>query len=53
MVLSPNERNKEGKFSHSMRRFLEVMNELGLEISLCKGDLLPRGEVSIISVCPI
>ena len=30
MVLSPNERNKGGRFSHSMRRFLEVMNELGL-----------------------
>ena len=30
MVLSPNERNKEGRFSHSMRRFSEVMIELGL-----------------------
>ena len=38
MVLSPNERNKEGRFSHSMRRFSKVMNELGLR------DLPLQGE---------
>ena len=30
MVLSPNERNLVGRLSHSMRRFNEVLNELGL-----------------------
>ena len=29
MVLSPNERNSMGRLSHSMRRFIEVLNELG------------------------
>ena len=30
MILSPNERNSVGRLSHSMRRFNEVLNELGL-----------------------
>ena len=30
MVLSPNERNRAGRMSHPMRRFAEVLNELGL-----------------------
>ena len=30
MVLSPNERNLDCRLSHSMRRFNEVLNELGL-----------------------
>ena len=54
MVLSPNERNKGGRFSHSMRRFSEVMNELGLRDLPLQGGphLLPGGEASIISACP-
>ena len=44
MVLSPNERNKEGRFSHSMRRFSEVMNELGLrDLPLQGGPFTWRG----------
>ena len=30
MVLSPKERNSVGRLSHCMRRFVEVLNELGL-----------------------
>ena len=44
MVLSPNERNKGGRFSHSMRRFSEVMNELGLrDLPLQGGPFTWRG----------
>ena len=42
MVLSPNERNKEGKFSHSMRRFSKVMNELRLRDLPLQGALVHR-----------
>ena len=52
MVLSPNERNMEGRLSHSMRRFTEVINELGLR-DLCRGGLLPGGEGTITNVCPV
>ena len=51
MVLSPNDRNSVGRLSHSMRRFNEVLNELGLEISLCKGALSPGGVATTTSVC--
>ena len=30
IVLSPKERNLVGRLSHSMRRFIEVLNELGI-----------------------
>ena len=44
MVLSPNERNKGSRFSHSMRRFSEVMNELGLrDLPLQRGPFTWRG----------
>ena len=44
MVLSPNERNKGGRFSHSMRRFSKVMNELGLrDLPLQGGPFTWRG----------
>ena len=53
MVLSPSERNTEGRLSHSMRRFTEVINELGLRDLPLQGDLLPGGEGIITSVCPV
>ena len=44
MVLSPNERNTVGRLSHSMRRFVEVLNELGLQdIPLQGGPFTWRG----------
>ena len=44
MVLSPNERNKGGRLSQSMRRFSEVMNELGLrDLPLQGGPFTWRG----------
>ena len=44
MVLSPNERNKRGRFSYSMRRFSEVLNELGLrDLPLHRGPFTRRG----------
>ena len=43
-VLSPNERNKGGRLSYSMRRFSEVMNELGLrDLPLQGGPFTWRG----------
>ena len=44
MVLSPNERNTVGRLSHSMRRFAEVLKELGLrDIPLQGGPFTWRG----------
>ena len=44
MVISPNERNRGGRFSHSMRRFSEVLNELGLrDLPLHGGPFTWRG----------
>ena len=44
MVLSPNERNTVGRLSQSMRRFAEVLNELGLrDIPLQGGPFTWRG----------
>ena len=44
MVLSPNERNRAGRMSHPMRRFAEVLNELGLrDIPLQGGPFTWRG----------
>ena len=44
MVLSPNERNAEGRLSHSMRRFTKVINELGLkDLPLQGGPFTWRG----------
>ena len=44
MVLSPNERNRGGRFSHSMRRFSKVMNELRLrDLPLQGGPFTSRG----------
>ena len=44
MVLYPNERNLECRLSHSMRRFSEVLNELGLrDLPLQGGPFTWRG----------
>ena len=44
LVISPNERNTEGRLSHSMRRFTEVINELGLrDLPLQGGPFTWRG----------
>ena len=44
MVLSPNERNSVGRLSHSMRRFIEVLNELRLrDLPLQGGPFTWRG----------
>ena len=44
MVLSPNDRNSECRLSHSMRRFNEVLNELGLrDLPLQGGPFTWRG----------
>ena len=43
-VLSPNDRNSVGRLSHSMRRFNEVLNELGLkDLPLQGGPFTWRG----------
>ena len=39
MVLSPNERNRASRMSHPMRRFAEVLNELGLRDIPLQGGL--------------
>ena len=45
MVLSLNERNRGSRMSHPMRRFAEVLNELGLrDIALQGGPFTWRGE---------
>ena len=44
MVISPNERNSVGRLSHPMRRFIEVLNELGLrDLPLQGGPFTWRG----------
>ena len=44
MVLSPKERNSMGRLSHSMRCFIEVLNELGLrDLPLQGGPFTWRG----------
>ena len=44
MVLSPKERNSVGRLSHSMRCFIEVLNELGLrDLPLQGGPFTWRG----------
>ena len=44
MVLSPNDRNSDCRLSHSMRRFIEVLNELGLrDLPLQGGPFTWRG----------
>ena len=44
MVLSPNDRNSVGRISHHMRRFNEVINELGLrDLPLQGGPFTWRG----------
>ena len=44
MVLSPNDRNPDCRLSHSMRRFNEVLNVLGLiDLPLQGGPFTWRG----------
>ena len=44
MVLSPNDKNSVGRLSHPMRRFNEVLNELGLrDLPLQGGPFTWRG----------
>ena len=51
MVLSPNERNRASRMSHPMRRFAEVLNELGLRgILLQGGPLHSEGRFFFLSV---
>ena len=54
MVRFPNDRNPDCRLSHSMRRFNEVLNELGLrDLPLQGGVLSPGGVASITSGCPV
>ena len=47
MVLSPNDRNPDCRLLHSMRRFNEVLNELGLrDLPLQGGPFTWRGDLN-------
>ncbi|RVW77556.1 hypothetical protein CK203_050298 [Vitis vinifera] len=40
-ILYHSERSRNGRITSAMRRFAQIIDDLGLVISLCKGDLLP------------
>ena len=52
VILYPEERSKGGRIDNSMRRFSDILNDLGLRDLPLRRGLIPDGEASMVDQSP-